>query len=173
MRHNPPVRSEHPTCFDQLRKLVGRWTGGGSGGFPTVPDFTFVEETTFSLRHPEERVLHYEQRVWVVHADQSLEPSHWESGFLTVDDADTIELLNAQNSGRVEVLRGDLRTSATGFVLELASVLHGHDERMVATERSLRYGGEQLEYEVRMATSDIAWMTAHLTARLTRAPHDG
>lgn len=153
-----------------LRTLVGTWRGTGRGRFPTIDDFRYREQLEFTA-HATEPHLHYEQRTWLVAdgADDG-QPSHWESGFLLVQEDGGIELLNAQESGRVEVLAGGLYALAGGaHELRLASVVHAHDPRVRATSRVLTLGNDELAYEVQMATDQVAARQVHLEARLLRA----
>jgi len=95
-------------------------------------------------------------------------PSHWESGFLMVRDDGGVELLNAQQSGRVGVLTGSLHGDEGGYVLRLSSVVHAHDELMRSTTRELTFRTDELGYEVRMATDRVSQVEPHLRARLGR-----
>jgi hypothetical protein len=98
------------------------------------------------------------------------ELSHWESGFLMVTESGAVELLNAQQSGRVEVLSGHLRETASGRCeLALRSLAHAHDERGVETPRVLAFERDTLEYEVQMATDQVVARQVHLRAQLVRA----
>jgi len=152
-----------------LDVLLGRWEGTGEGDFPTIDAFRYREELTLERRAGEDSV-HYEQRTWLVSdgADDG-DPSHWESGFLLVQEDGALELLNAQASGRVEVLRGALEPRAIGGRVELASCVHAHDPRVLATRRVLEWDAGELRYEVRMSTDRVTAGAVHLSARLLRA----
>ena len=151
-----------------LRAFLGVWRGEGRGSFPGIEPFRYAEQVEFRTRDGEASVL-YEQQTWVLDEAGGREPSHWEAGFLQVTEDGRVDLLNAQNSGRVEVLRGDLREAAGGNVeLILESVVHGHDPRMVATRRRYVLAGNELVYEVDMATRKVPGARRHLDARLTR-----
>ena len=157
------------TQSHELDSLLGRWEGTGAGDFPTIDAFRYREELTFERRAGEDSI-HYEQRTWRVSdgADDG-DPSHWESGFLLVREDGAIDLLNAQASGRVEVLRGKLEPRDGGGRLELASVVHANDARMVATQRVLEWAAGELSYEVRMTTDRVAAGALHLRCHLSRA----
>ena len=155
---------------DQLAQLVGRWEGSGLGVFPTIDDFRYREVLDFTQRDPTEATLHYHQQTWLIDATGAdLAHSHWESGFLIGSDNGQIELLNAQESRRVEVLEGTIRAEGSLLSIELSSAVHGHDGRMVSTRRVFRLDDRTLTYRVEMATSRVAQLQVHLEATLTRS----
>ncbi len=164
--------AEEPTpealraTLDRLTPILGRWRGQGEGSYPTIDSFEYNEELHFEL-HDEYPMLFYEQKTRLTNG----EASHWETGFVRPVDAGIVELSNSQDSGRVEVLRGEIPERSNPLVFRLRSVHHGHDPRMVETEREFRVDADRLEYEVRMAThtTPAPVMTVHLRSRLTRA----
>ena len=162
-----------PDLSLQMRKLDGVFQGWGRGKYPTIESFEYSELTRFEYdeRYP---MIHLEQRT--ILADG--EPGHWESGFLRwwiEGDEDSpgpglVEMSIAQGGGRVEVLRGPLLELADGFRLELESVVLGHDERLVLTNRIIELRGDQLEYEMGMSTTttDEPRFQVHVSAELQR-----
>lgn len=160
--------------FDALFALVGTWRGRGRGRFPTIEDFVYEEELRFAARDADHSSLHYEQRTHVLHPGEDPEASHWESGFLQVVDSEAgprVELLNAQNSGRVEVMRGPALLRAGGFTCRLESLVLAHDPRMRSTTRTLEVHKDELRYACEMATDRVAHLSPHLEATLHRLPH--
>ena len=155
---------------DALRRLVGTWTGTGQGRFPTIDPFRFAETLRFAIREggPE---LFYEQRTSLLsEGEDDGDPSHWESGFLIVQEDGSIDLLNAQASGRTEVLTGRLSNlGEAGFELELTSTSHANDARMVATTRTYRLDGDSLSYEIQMATDRVPERQHHIATTLVRS----
>ncbi len=158
--------SDRETTERVLRGLVGEWTGTGSGRFPTIDPFRYAERLCFASRAGAPDLL-YEQRTTLI-ADGEL--SHWETGFLLPQDDGSVHLLNAQQSGRTEVLVGRVKP-VDDDVLELcfASVSHAHDPRMVATERVYRIEPGSLSYSMQMSTDRVPTLHGHLEAKLTRA----
>lgn len=151
--------------------LCGTWSGMGKGGFPTISPFEYREELIVH-RSDEARLWHYVQRTWKI-TPQGEAPSHQETGFITVDDAGVIEILNAQGSDRVEVLRGGLSGSAQQWELEVEAIVQGHDSRMQASRRKLQWSGESLQYEMYMATNRVEQSTFHLQASLGKTTGPG
>ena len=155
--------------FKKLQELVGVWHGEGRGGFPTVDPFRYRETLVFESIGPEP-IVHFQQKTWLISDDdRNDEFLHWESGFLIVQSEGQIDLLNAQNSGRVEVLSGQMCVSGAGKTrLSCESVVHGHDGRMVATTRVFNHHQNALAYTVGMATTQVGQVTQHLQCALAR-----
>nr|WP_243435941.1 FABP family protein [Acanthopleuribacter pedis] len=157
--------------MQHLTALIGRWHGRGSGHFPTIDDFAYDEELVFEA-NDHEPLLHYVQKTWRLEGGVRVEPLHWESGFVIPQENGTIEISNAQNGGRVEVLAGPLKPTPNGFELDLASVVLTHDPRLHASHRLLRVAGNQLSYDVSMETTRVSPIHHHLRAELKRQPSD-
>lgn len=153
--------------IDALRSLVGTWTGRGEGAFPTIDSFAYREETVITTRDGVDGI-HFEQRAWKALPDGGEETSHWESGFFLVDDAGQVDLLNAQESRRVEVLAGEMGGESGDWELVLESRVHAYDPRVVATTRAYRVTGDRMEVTVMMATEKTPPLTRHLHAILER-----
>jgi len=154
-----------------LRLLAGEWVGKGAGDYPTIEAFHYDEWLAFTLdeSYP---LLHYEQRTWLM---PGREPAHWESGFFRPVESDEVEISNAQDGGRVEVLRGRGTISAPGrATLSVSNVAFGHDARLVSTRRDFVIDGDELRYEVQMATTTTPEpkLQRHLRAILTRQNPD-
>lgn len=156
-----------------VRRLVGAWEGRGRGRFPTIDPFRYRESFRVTVRDPDEPTFHYEQQTWIVSdGEDDGTPSHWESGFFIVKEDGTVDLLNAQESDRVEVLAGALFVDDSDpydCEMRLESRVHGHDPRVLATARTIRFNDDRLEYLVRMSTTRAANLETHLEGVLTRA----
>lgn len=153
--------------MDLFRLLEGRWCGTGRGAFPTIRAFEFEEATTyvFASEYP---LLRYEQRT-VLLPDRKA--SHWELGFIRPADDGVVEVSNAQDSGRVEVLRGRLSMDESGRVrLALRSKTIGNDPRVLQTERIITLHGDSLHCAKYMVTTTTVQPVRekHLEARLRR-----
>ena len=151
-----------------LRRLVGEWAGGGHGDFPTIDAFRYTEALRFYWNGVEP-MLQFEQRTWVAdETDPRKDPLHWETGFLRALAGFGVELTNAQNGERVEVLRGKIESGGDTLVLALDSTLLGNDARLLRARRRYECTGDTLRYQVWMATTKQPDLTSHLEARLTR-----
>ena len=163
----PPGRDD-ATSFALLSRLAGRWVGRGRGRYPTIEPFEFAEETTFLLA-PEYPMVRYEQRAWLLPGRES---SHWELGLWRIVDGGAVELSTAQDSGRVEVLRGLVEAAGEdGLRLELFSTCLANDARLVRTERVISLRAGVLRYTTYMATTTTPTpeRLQHLEATLERA----
>ena len=77
---SPPV--VHPLCVP-LSGLLGTWRGEGRGVYPTIADFGYGEEITFS--HNGKPFVAYQQRTWALEASDAGpagRPLHAETGYL-------------------------------------------------------------------------------------------
>ena len=135
-----------PEALEGLAWLIGSWSGEGAGAYPTISDFEYREESTFTHPRPEAPALLYVQRTWIGAA-----PSHAETGYLRGVRGGRAELVVAQPGGRVEVHDG---TVADGRI-ELASVLVGctPTAKLVSQVRRTieRRGDSSLWYRLDMA----------------------
>ena len=151
--------------LERLARLEGLWRGKGTGDYPTIDAFRYEEELIFELdrSYP---LLRYEQKTVLQPAG---EPSHWELGFIRPTEEGLIEVSNAQEGGRVEVLRGSVSCGDT-LRIELESVVLGHDPRLRATSRVISVEGNRLDYVKSMATTttEEPRMMQHLKASLRR-----
>jgi hypothetical protein len=156
----------------RLSPLLGIWRGTGSGNFPTIEAFTYTEELKFESNGCEP-LIHFEQKTWVQSEPESHgSPLHWESGFIRPLEDGSIEIANAQNGGRVEVLKGkiDMAEHVKGILLlSLESVLLGNDPRLVQTRRTFTLKDNTLSYLIELATVRTPKLQQHLEAVLTRS----
>lgn len=154
--------------FELLARLTGEWHGTGRGQFPTIEAFEYEEQLRFWLRDEDQESIAYEQKTWVL-TGSAREESHWETGFVQLRDVDgetRVEVLNAQNSGRVEVLRGVLEEREAGFVCTLESVVLAHDARMRRSARRWELCGDELRCSCTMATDAVPESKPHLSVTL-------
>jgi hypothetical protein len=160
--------SELAAEIEALRLLEGSWEGTGNGKFPTIDAFSYTETFQFYWNGIEP-MLQFEQRTWVANdAEPRKDPLHWECGFLLALPAMGVEMTNAQNGERVEVMRGAIKRSASGLTMSLESTLLGNDDRLVRTKRRFECDGKSLRYRVWMATVRTPELTHHLEAELRR-----
>ncbi len=145
--------------------LVGQWTGGGEGQYPTIEPFAYRETLQFTERsdHP---AVHYEQRTWRRTPDGET-ASHWETGLLRLSSNGDARLLNAQG-GRSEVMEGTWERKDHAWIILLEGIGYAGDERVVRSRRNLSFDGTTLGYTMDMETTATNQMSLHLTATLTR-----
>ncbi len=115
----------------------------------------------------EDALLHYQQRTWRQKDGQEFD-SHRETGFIGLGDDQAVEIVNAQGTDRVEVLRGHIEVKGNAILFHLNSVVLAHDERMIRSWRRLQLEGDMLRYSMGMATKQVPSGATHLSARLNR-----
>ncbi|MCY3863660.1 MAG: FABP family protein [bacterium] len=138
----------HPACVP-LAFLLGTWRGTGTGVYPTIEDFSYAEEVSFT--HVGKPFVAYAQKT----KDSSTGlPLHAEAGYLRPQGDGRVELVLVQPSGIAEILEGKLE----GHNIELAStaVLGTLSAKPVtATERRFWVDGEVLHSSVAMAAMGL------------------
>ena len=152
----------HPNLMP-VSELVGTWQGPGHGDYPTIENFEYTEELTFTdVGKP---FLHYAQRTW----SPAGVAMHVETGYVRVPGDGTIELVLALPTGQTELAEGSLIMAEDGFEAELTSqVVNSASAKAVETTvRRLRLAGDELRTEFEMAAVGIE-LTLHLSSVLTR-----
>lgn len=159
----PPL---HPD-LDRLSGLVGVWTGPGTGSYPTIENFAYVETLTFS--HVGKPFLFYSQ---ATRDPLDARPLHSETGYIRLIDAERVELVLAQPTGVVEVDEGTLRAASDGAVEIVVSSrlvgLSSSAKTVAAVQRTLSLDGGVLRSTLAMAAVGVP-MTHHLASQLTRS----
>lgn len=148
-----------------LAPLLGTWSGQGSGKYPTIPSFDYLEEVVFG--HVGKPFLTYGQKTKAV-ADGK--PLHAEAGYLRVPQPGHIELVLAHPSGITEIEVGTY--SVTGDLIEMhmsttAVGLTPSAKEVTALGRSFRIDGDELSYTVQMGAVGQP-LQDHLAAVLHR-----
>ncbi len=147
-----------------LAPLLGTWAGTGSGEYPTIASFDYLEEVTFS--HVGKPFLAYSQKT---RAAEDGRPLHAETGYLRAPAPGRIEWVLAHPTGITETLQGTLSTDGE-FVLDLSTTDIGRTDsakEVDALRRWYRLDGDTLSYNVRMAAVGVP-LRHHLAAVLHR-----
>lgn len=148
-----------------LAPLVGTWIGPGSGEYPTIDSFSYLEEVTFG--HIGKPFLTYSQRTKA--ADDG-KPMHAEVGYLRVPSPGRVEFVLAQPTGIAEIEEGTLAVEDGALQLELHSTSIGRTasaKNVTALARSVRAEGNELSYRVRMGAVGLP-LQHHLSATLRK-----
>jgi hypothetical protein len=154
-----------PVCAP-VAWLLGTWRGDGVGGYPTIDDFRFEQELTFSQNG--KPFLAYTSRSWILDADgKRVRPAATETGFWRPQDGGRLEVLLSHPTGFAEIWEGtvdgprlDIRTDMVARTASAKEYTAGH--RL--------YG---------LVEGDLMWafdmaamgepLQPHLSARLVRA----
>jgi hypothetical protein len=144
--------------------LLGTWRGRGSGEYPTIEDFEYVEEVTFG--HVGKPFLTYRQQTRDAVDDR---PLHAEVGYWRPVGADRVEVVLAHPTGIGEILEGSVHTGTTTvFDLHTTSVsLSATAKDVTELHRRFELTGDTLRYTLAMAAVGHP-LTHHLTAELHR-----
>lgn len=146
-----------------LAPLLGTWAGSGTGEYPTIEPFSYLEEITFG--HNGKPFLAYTQRT----RSADGQPMHAETGYLRMPAAGRAELIIAQPTGVTEIDEGTVRTD-DGIVIALHSTsvgLSSSAKIVFAVSRSFRFFRDELTYTLEMSAVGQP-MCHHLSAALHR-----
>lgn len=164
----------HPD-LEPLRSLLGTWSGGGRGSYPTIETFDYAETVVFG--HVGKPFLTYSQRTTHAADGRRL---HAETGYLRLagggaGDRGGAELVVSHPTGVAEVSEGALTSDEDGrlvFQLRSSTVAGSATAKsVVGIERDIVVDGDVLSYVVRMAAVGLP-MTHHLEATLERVIAD-
>lgn len=148
-----------------LAALLGTWTGRGSGEYPTIEPFEYIEEVTFG--HVGKPFLSYGHRTRSVSDGR---PLHAETGYVRVPAPGRVEWVLAHPTGVTEIEEGTLTVTEGVIEMELTATTIGRTSSakdVNALSRSFRMERDLLTYTVRMGAVGQP-LQHHLAATLHR-----
>jgi hypothetical protein len=148
-----------------LAPLLGTWEGSGTGEYPTIDDFAYLESITFT--HVGKPFVAYTQRTR--HPETSA-PMHAETGYLRVPRPGSIEIVMAQPTGLAEIYEGAVVGGDAPLVIDARSTSINATptaKEVTITERTISVTGDDLHYTFRMAAVGQP-LQHHLSATLHR-----
>jgi hypothetical protein len=154
----------HPDV-EALAPLLGTWSGRGSGKYPTIDSFDYLEEVVFS--HVGKPFLVYGQKTT---AASDGKPLHAETGYLRVPQPGHVELVLAHPSGITEIEVGTYTADGAVIELELTASQIGLTptaKEVTALGRHFRLDGDELSYSLQMGAVGQP-LQHHLAAVLHR-----
>ncbi len=159
-----PAPEMHPDVA-VLAPLLGTWEGSGTGEYPTIANFAYLESITFT--NVGKPFIAYTQRT--KHPETGA-PMHAESGYLRVPRPGSIEIVMAQPTGLAEVYEGAVVGGDAPLVIDVRSTSIGSTtsaKEVTITERTISVTGDDLHYTFRMAAVGQP-LQHHLSASLRR-----
>ncbi len=163
MTVNPPGEL-HPDVA-VLAPLLGTWEGEGTGEYPTIDDFSYVESITFA--HVGKPFVAYTQRT---RHPETGAPMHAETGYVRVPRPGSVEIVMAQPTGLAEIYEGAVVGGDAPLVIDVRSTSIGSTtsaKEVTVTERTISITGDVLQYTFRMAAVGQP-LQHHLSASLRR-----
>jgi hypothetical protein len=154
----------HPD-LQALAPLLGTWQGRGSGDYPTIEPFDYLEEVVFS--HVGKPFLVYGQKT---RAATDGRPLHAETGYLRVPQLGHVELVLAHPNGITEIEVGTYTSDGTTIELDMSTTQIGLTptaKEVTALGRRLRVDGNELTYSLQMGAVGQP-LQHHLAAVLQR-----
>lgn len=147
-----------------LLPLIGTWGGDGLAVYPPYDDAHYNE--VFICRTDDKHsLLQYEQKTYRA---EELSLLAWEFGFIRPNENGTFDMVNTQNNGRVEVLKGRVSEDEGLWTLSLESVMYGNDTKMIHARRLMQIEGDRLRYTMMIASHANPTPFTHLKATLFR-----
>jgi hypothetical protein len=165
-----------PEALKPLSWLLGSWVGVGVGGYPTIDDFHFGQEVSFSTDG--RPFLSYWSRTWLLDEQgNQIKPLAMETGFWRPQPNNQVEVVLAHPTGYAEVWVGDITVTEivdatiTGARAELRT------DVIARTVTAKEYSAGHRLFG--LVQGDLLWaydmaavgqpLTAHVSARLKRA----
>lgn len=154
------VLALHPDVAE-IAFLLGTWRGEGQGRWAGGDRFRYGEELAFE--HVGKAYIVYSQRSWSFDDRSAI---HLERGFVRPAGPGRVELVLAHPLGIAEVAEGTVRDRVID--VEATSVaLAGTAKRVTKLRRRIQLDGDDLRYELHMATPDVP-LSSHVRSVLAR-----
>ena len=154
----PPLHAD----LEHLVFLLGSWKGKGSGDYPDIEPFQYLEVSTFT--HVGKPFIAYAQRT----RDATTgEPLHAETGYLRPVNPARAEFVIAQPTGIVEI--HDVEVRGTTLLMASSTVVGTPTAKAVTgVARRVSVARDEMQYTVEMAAMGHD-MQHHLSATLSRS----
>jgi hypothetical protein len=101
------LRPDLPPQLVPIAFLIGTWQGVGVGGYPTIDEFRFGQEITFSENG--KPFLHYISHTWLLDEEgNQVRPLAQETGYWRPQADQKLEVLLSHPTGYVEIYLGEV-----------------------------------------------------------------
>lgn len=160
-----------------LSWLLGQWVGVGTGQYPTIEDFRFGQELSFTCDG--RPFIAMNSRSWILDDEGNrVRPGATESGFFRPRPDNQFEALFSHPTGFAEVWHGRVTIADIQDARITRASLEMTTDTAMRTESAKEYIGGQRLYGL-VPDGDLAWtfdmsamgepLTNHLAAKLQRA----
>jgi hypothetical protein len=158
-----------------LKWLLGRWTGVGVGGYPTIEEFRFGQEVSFTTDG--RPFIQYASRAFLLDENgDKVRPLGVETGFLRPQPNNEVELLLAHPTGYAEVWYGKVEVTGIENAVITGARIEMHTDVIARTRTAKEYTSGHRLYG--LVEGDLLWafdmaaveqpLQSHLSARLKR-----
>ncbi|MDQ1604813.1 MAG: hypothetical protein QOE01_2658 [Actinomycetota bacterium] len=160
------LRADLPAELVPVAWLLGTWRGVGVGGYPTIEEFRFSQEVTFSeVGKP---YLHYLSRSWLLDDEgNEVRPLAQETGYWRPQPDGSVEVLLAHPTGFVEIWLGTVEPAKIELQTDVVARTDSA-KAYVAGHRLYGLVDGKLLWAYDMAAVDQP-LQPHLSATLQRA----
>lgn len=136
---------EVPTALMPWSWLIGRWVGVGLGQYPTIDDFRFGQEVSFSTDG--RPFLSYWSQTWLIDDDGNrLRPLATETGFWRPRDDNAVEVMLAHPTGYAEIWYGSLEVTGLEDAKITGARAELHTDVVARTRSAKEYSQGQRMY---------------------------
>ncbi len=158
-----------------LSWLLGQWVGVGTGHYPTIEDFRFGQEVSFSCDGRPFIAMH--SRSWILDDEGNrVRPSAMESAYFRPRPDNEFEALFTHPTGYAEVWHGKVTIADIQDARITRASLEMSTDSVMRTASAKEYVGGHRLYGL-VPDGDLAWtfdmsamgqpLTNHLAAKLT------
>lgn len=167
---------ELPTEILHLSWLIGRWVGVGTGQYPTIEDFRFGQEVSFSCDG--RPFLSYWSQSWLLDDDGNrVRPLATETGFWRARPNNQVEVMLSHPTGFAEVYYGSIEVTGIENVTITGARTELRTDAVLATDSAKPYSAGHRMYG--LVNGKLYWtfdmaameqpMQNHLAASLSPA----
>ena len=135
---------ELPEALLPLSWLIGRWIGVGTGQYPTIEDFRFGQEISFSTDG--RPFLSYWSRTWMLDEEGNrVRPLGTEAGFWRPQPDNRVEVQLAHPTGYAEIWLGQIEVTGLEHAAITGARATLRTDAVMRTASAKPYdGGERL-----------------------------
>jgi hypothetical protein len=173
--NSTPLPSELPEQIIPISWLLGTWVGVGLGTYPTIEDFRFGQEVTFT--NDGRPFLSYTSTSWIIDEEGNrLRPAASEYGFWRPQPDNKLEVLLVISTGHLETYHGSVEVTGIGDATITGARCELKTDLAARSENAKEYDGGVRLYG--LIEGDLGWafdmsavgqpMTNHLSARLAK-----